>query len=175
MPKGIRYYSTNRATSNTTLDAALLEGQASDRGLYMPDRYPSISAEELAAWSELGYADIAYNVLSRFTSGVFDEKTLKQMCEDAYDFEVPLEPVEGRRYLMRLDRGPTASFKDFAARMMARWMGLLVQELSGELVILTATSGDTGSAVAHAYKGVDRIRVVVHVRRWQAALRQALG
>ncbi|UCG33827.1 MAG: threonine synthase, partial [Phycisphaerales bacterium] len=61
----------------------------------------------------------------------------------------------------RLDRGPTASFKDFAARMMARWMGLLMEGQSGELVILTATSGDTGSAVAHAYHGVDRVEVVV--------------
>jgi threonine synthase len=62
---------------------------------------------------------------------------------------------------MRLDRGPTASFKDFAARMMARWMSLLMRDQAGELVILTATSGDTGSAVAHAYYGVPRVRVVV--------------
>ena len=60
---------------------------------------------------------------------------------------------------MRLDRGPTASFKDFAARMMARWMGALhARSDGGELVILTATSGDTGSAVAHAYHGVDRVQ-----------------
>ena len=62
---------------------------------------------------------------------------------------------------MRLDRGPTASFKDFAARMMARWMSVLMENQDGELVILTATSGDTGSAVAHAYHGVDHARVVV--------------
>ena len=62
---------------------------------------------------------------------------------------------------MRLDRGPTASFKDFAARMMARWMGELMQGAGDDLVILTATSGDTGSAVAHAYHGVPRVRVVV--------------
>jgi threonine synthase len=74
---------------------------------------------------------------------------------------VPLEKVSDRRFLMRLDRGPTASFKDFAARMMARWMSSLIGANDQEIVILTATSGDTGSAVAHAYHGVPRVKVVV--------------
>ncbi len=157
----IRYYSTNRSAPKVTLDEALLEGQACDRGLYLPERFPSITSDELASWTDLPYPDIALNVLGRFTAGVFEEKHLKRLCEDAYDFEVPLERVVGRRHLMRLDRGPTASFKDFAARMMALWMGVLLERMDGELVILTATSGDTGSAVAHAYKGVQRIQVVV--------------
>ncbi len=161
MSATIRYYSTNRKVPKVTLDAALLEGQAGDRGLYMPDRFPSITSQELASWANLSYSDIALNVLSRFTAGVFDDSHLKRLCEDAYDFDVPLESVDGRRHIMRLDCGPTASFKDFAARMMARWMGSLLDGLRGELVILTATSGDTGSAVAHAYKGMDRIHVVV--------------
>ncbi|MEE9293674.1 MAG: cofactor-independent phosphoglycerate mutase [Phycisphaerae bacterium] len=161
MSAEIRYYSTNRSAPKVMLDEALLQGQAGDRGLYMPDRFPSITPEELASWTDLGYPDIAFNVLSRFTAGVFGEKRLKRLCQDAYDFDVPLESIADRRHLMRLDRGPTASFKDFAARMMARWMGLLVESLPGELVILTATSGDTGSAVAHAYQAVNRIRVVV--------------
>ncbi len=157
----IRYYSTNRSVSEVTFDAALLEGQARDRGLYLPDRFPSITSEELASWTDLSYSDIAFNVLSRFTAGVFSEEHLKQLCEEAYDFDVPIETVNGNNHIIRLDRGPTASFKDFAARMMARWMGSLLDGLHGELVILTATSGDTGSAVAHAYEGVDRIHVVV--------------
>jgi len=160
----IRYYSTNntsRGASSVTLDEALLEGLAADRGLYMPERYPTVSTEDLASWSGLAYPQIALHVLSRYTAGVFDEGQLKRLCDDAYNYEVPLEQVEDRRYLMRLDRGPTASFKDFAARMMARWLGLLTERLSGELVILTATSGDTGSAVAHAFKGIEGIRVVV--------------
>ena len=161
MPETIRYYSTNRSVPEVTLDEALLEGQARDRGLYMPKRYPSVTSEELASWRDRRYSDIAFEVLRRFTAGVFDEGLLKELCEDAYDFDVPLEFVEGRRHIMRLDRGPTASFKDFAARMMARWMSSLMERQAGELVILTATSGDTGSAVAHAYRGMDRIHVVV--------------
>ncbi len=161
MAAPIRYYSTNRSVPEITLDAALLEGQAADRGLYMPSRFPTITQDELASWANLSYADIAFNVLRRFTAGVFDDEHLKRLCEDAYDFDVPLEHIDGCSHIMRLDRGPTASFKDFAARMMARWMGSLLDGVHGDLVILTATSGDTGSAVAHAYKGVDRIRVVV--------------
>lgn len=157
----IRYYSTNRSAPEVTFDVALLEGQASDRGLYLPDRFPSITSEELASWTELPYSDVAFNVLARFTEGVISRDHMKRLCESAYDFDVPIETVDDNRHIMRLDRGPTASFKDFAARMMARWMGSLWDRVDGELVILTATSGDTGSAVAHAYRDVDRIKVVV--------------
>lgn len=161
MNKPIRFHSTNRRVPAVGLAEALMQGQAADRGLFMPERFPPIKPEEMASWAELSYAGIARNVLARFTTGVFDEARLTAMCEDAYDFDVPLEHVAGRQYLMRLDRGPTASFKDFAARMMARWMGVLMETEEGNLVILTATSGDTGSAVAHAYCGVERVSVVV--------------
>ena len=157
----IKYYSTNRTVPIATLPEALLEGQAGDKGLFLPDKYPAISPDEIASWAGLSYPEIAGNVLRKFTSGVFEDSDLKAMCEDAYGYEVPLEQVTGRRHIMRLDQGPTASFKDFAARMMARWMGRLMESQEGELVILTATSGDTGSAVAHAYSGLDRVHVVV--------------
>jgi threonine synthase len=161
MDEPIRFYSTNRGVPEVGLAEALLQGQAGDRGLYMPGRFPALSADELASWKGLAYAGVAKEVLKRFTVGVIDEARLAALCQDAYDYEVPLERVTDRRYLMRLDRGPTASFKDFAARMMARWMSVLMERESGGLVILTATSGDTGSAVAHAYSGVERISVVV--------------
>ena len=105
------------------------------------------------------YADVAYEVLRPYAMA----RSTTRRCGLVHDatYEVPLAALTGRRYLMRLDRGPTASFKDFAARMMARWMSVLMREQAGELIILTATSGDTGSAVAHAYHGVPRVRVVV--------------
>jgi threonine synthase len=161
MSEAIRYYSTNHEAPVVDLAAALLQGQAGDRGLYLPERLPRLSVEQLAAWKDLPYARIAAEVLEPFTAGMIEPQRLAALCRDAYDYDVPLERVTGRRYLMRLDRGPTASFKDFAARMMARWMSELMAGRHGELVILTATSGDTGSAVAHAYCGVERVRVVV--------------
>jgi len=157
----IRFASTNRSAPEVDLRSALLQGQASDRGLFMPVTVPPLGADELAALVGKSYPEIAWSVLRRFTAGMLDDERLRALCEDAYDFEVPLERVEGRRWLMRLDRGPTASFKDFAARMMARWMGAFMEGDPGELVILTATSGDTGSAVAHAYHGVSRVQSVV--------------
>ncbi|MBZ5638850.1 MAG: threonine synthase [Acidobacteriia bacterium] len=157
----ILFYSTNRQVPRVTLRDALLEGQAADRGLFMPELFPKILPAEMAEFKDRGYPEIALAVLERFTAGIIPNDRLRALCEDAYSYDVPLEHVEGRKHLLRLDRGPTASFKDFAARMMARWMSVLMEGDPSELVILTATSGDTGSAVAHAYHGVPRVRVVV--------------
>jgi threonine synthase len=156
----VRFYSTNRAVEDVGLAQALLQGQASDRGLFMPRTLPSFDAAELAGLVDASYADVAFFVLRHFTAGMLDDSRLRELCEDAYDYPVPLEHVFDRTYVMRLDRGPTASFKDFAARMMARWMGAVMND-DRDLVILTATSGDTGSAVAHAYHGVARVQTVV--------------
>jgi threonine synthase len=157
----ILFYSTNRAAPRVDLKSALLQGQAADKGLFMPERIPPLSTGDLASLVGKSYPEIAWFVLRRFTTGVLDDERLQALCRDAYDYEVPLERADGRRWVMRLDRGPTASFKDFAARMMARWMGAFMTDVQGELVILTATSGDTGSAVAHAYHGVPRVQSVV--------------
>ena len=161
MHEPIHFYSTNREVTPVDLREALLQGQAADRGLFMPEQYPVFTSAELSALTGRPYAEVAFTILQQYTAGVIDEATLKALCTDAYDYDVPLEHVVGRRHLMRLDCGPTASFKDFAARMMARWMSVLMRGGSGDLVILTATSGDTGSAVAHAYHGVERVKVVV--------------
>lgn len=157
----IRYLSTNAAVPLTDLRAALLQGQAADGGLFMPYEFPPLSRETFAGLKDCTYAEIARQVLAPFVEGWLDEAELRQMCESAYDFEVPLERVRGRHYIMRLDRGPTASFKDFAARMMARWFSAVMRDQPGELIVLTATSGDTGGAVAHAFHNAPRIRVIV--------------
>ncbi|MCP4593157.1 MAG: threonine synthase [bacterium] len=161
MDQPIRYYSTNRQVPPTDLGRALLQGLAADRGLFLPERYPQWTRPELEALKELTYPEVAHAVLRRYTAGSLTDGDLERLCAEAYDYEVPLERVTKNTHLLRLDRGPTASFKDFAARMMARWMGHFLADDGGELVILTATSGDTGSAVAHAFFGVERIRVVV--------------
>jgi threonine synthase len=157
----LRFYSTNGGVPPATFADALLKGQAADRGLFMPDRYPTLPPETLQAFVGKSYPEIAHAVLAPFTAGALTDGLQRELCNDAYNYDVPLEKVTGKRYLMRLDRGPTASFKDFAARMMARWMSGLTADDKEDLVILTATSGDTGSAVAHAYFGVKHVHVVV--------------
>lgn len=157
----ILFQSTNEKSPAVNLRAALLTGQAPDRGLYLPESFPRLTPEDISAFAGMPYHEIAWEVLRRYSEGVIGEEALADLCKDAYNFEVPLENAFDRAHVMRLDRGPTASFKDFAARMMARLMGRFVRETGQALTILTATSGDTGSAVASAFHGVDGIRVFV--------------
>ena len=155
------YYSTNKKTPKVSLKDALLTGQAPDKGLYLPEVIERIPIEEIISYRDRPYFEIAYNVLKRYTKNQIPDDKLKQLCKECYDYDVPLEKVYDRNYIMRLDQGPTASFKDFAARMMARMMRYFLEQDKSELVILTATSGDTGSAVAHAFHNVERISMVV--------------
>lgn len=155
------FASTNRQAPEVTLTEALLQGQAPDRGLYLPVTIPRFTREDFAALCNGTYPEVAEIVLKKFTRGTFPDNALDVMCRRAYDFEVPLEQVDDRRHIMRLDHGPTASFKDFAGRMMGQMFGKLRENASSRLVILTATSGDTGSAVAHAFYRIPNIEVAV--------------
>jgi len=130
-------------------------------GLYMPKPIPTLTIQEILSLKDKSYPEIAEKILGKYTETLFTPQILRDLCNDAYDFEIPLENVLKRRYVMRLDQGPTASFKDFAARMMARMFGALRKDQQENLVILTATSGDTGSAVANAFYGIPHIRVMV--------------
>ena len=157
----ILFHSTNGQSPAVNLREALLQGQAPDRGLYLPKEFPRLTWEEMAAFAKLPYHEIAFRVLSKFTDGIIPDAELLAMCRSAYNFPVPLEIVNVRIFLMRLDQGPTASFKDFAAQMMARLFGRFLREDGRQVTILTATSGDTGSAVAHAFHKIPGVRVIV--------------
>src|SRR5512137_3174563 len=136
---------------DATLRDALLKGQAGDRGLFMPRTIPRLPRAEILGFKEKSYPEVAFAVLKRYTEGMIPDDELMTLCQECYDYPVPLEKVFDRNHIMRLDQGPTASFKDFAARMMARMMRYFLKAENTDLVILTATSGDTGSAVAHAF------------------------
>ncbi|MBW2458049.1 MAG: threonine synthase, partial [Deltaproteobacteria bacterium] len=155
------FRSTNGTVTGYTLGQALLTGQAPDLGLFMPERIPTFDRADLVKLVDKSYPEIAFEVLRRYTGGQFDDDVLRDLCDDAYTYDVPLERVRDRRHVLRLDMGPTASFKDFAARMMGRWIGRLVAPGEAPLVVLTATSGDTGSAVAQAFAGVPGIEALV--------------
>jgi threonine synthase len=166
------FESTNRQSPPVNLRDALLRGQAPDRGLYLLRRFPRLSVDDIAGLAGLPYAEVAFRILREYTVGIVAPEILKDLCRQAYNFEVPLERVHGRVHILRLDRGPTASFKDFAARMMAQLIGQFVRESGRGLTILTATSGDTGSAVASAFHGVPGIRVLVLFPRDEVSPRQ---
>jgi threonine synthase len=157
----LTYYSTNHSSPPLSFREALLQGQAPDKGLYMPEIVPQLSSEEIYTFINKPYHEIAFDVTWKFLEGEIPEEDLKRIVREAYDYPVPLEPVYQRKYILRLDQGPTASFKDFAARMMGRLMNYYLSLEKKNLLILTATSGDTGSAIANAFFGLDNIKVVV--------------
>ena len=157
----IRYHSTNFQSENVNFAEALLKGLAPDKGLYLPDSIPVFDKEEIASMKNLSYAEIAGAVLERFLGQQISKTELQALTFDAYNFDVPIEKVNSEKYILRLDQGPTASFKDFAARMMGRLMQHFLKKQNRNLLILTATSGDTGSAIANAFYGLDNIKVVI--------------
>ena len=166
----MRYYSTNRNLKNVkgivpfkgyvSFKEALLQGQAPDEGLFMPDLIPALPQRDIMALKGKPYTASAMLVAKAFLANEIPERILENIVEDSYNYPVPLEKVAGRKYIMRLDQGPTASFKDFAARMMARLMSHL-RDHGKRLNVLVATSGDTGSAVGEAFKGVSGIDVYI--------------
>lgn len=181
MSEPLQYYSTNRHLDGVpgitpfretvSFREALLMGQAPDEGLFMPERIPTLPAEAFRALKGAPYTEAAMVVAKAFLAGEIAEEALRRIVDDAYNYAVPLENVFARKYVMRLDQGPTASFKDFAARMMARLMSAF-SDPAKRLNVLVATSGDTGSAVGEAFKGVTGIDVTILYPRGEVSGRQ---
>ena len=159
--KPIKYYSTNLKSPEVSFQEALLKGLAPDGGLYIPSFLPVISERDLASFTCKEYPEIAFTILYKIIGTEIDKEELRRICYECYDFEIPLEKVFDRKYIMRLDQGPTASFKDFAAMMMSRLMQYYLSVNNEHLTILTATSGDTGSAVASAFYGLKNINAII--------------
>lgn len=159
----IRYISTQRnmpggCRETVSFETALRRGLAPDGGLYLPDRLPTLDLDALRRLRGAPYAEIARMVLRPFVGDLMSDTDFARLCEAAYNFDAPVEPLEEGVWLLRLDRGPTASFKDFAARWMARMLAAVSE--TGHTV-LVATSGDTGSAVGEAFRGMPGFRVVL--------------
>jgi len=177
----IRYYSTNRYLdpaagiipykTTVSFKDALLMGQAPDEGLFMPDRIPELAIQDILSLKDRPYADSAMLVAEAFLGNDIDRESLSRIIHEAYNYTVPLELVTTGKFVMRLDQGPTASFKDFAARLMARLMSCF-RDRGNKLNVLVATSGDTGSAVGEAFKGVDGISVTILYPRTEVSGRQ---
>ncbi len=161
MKSGIKYYSTNLKAPHVTFKEALFKGLAPDGGLYMPDHLPELSGMELEALSSESYPELAADILHRLIGDELGKNNIDSICRDIYTFDIPLETVYARNYLMRLDQGPTSSFKDFAALFMGRVMQNYLNINKQYITILTATSGDTGSAVANAFYGLKNIKVII--------------
>ncbi len=152
----VRFVSTRGTAAAASLGTALFDGLAPDGGLYIPDPIEPWSPEEIASLPSMSLAEIGVRTLRPFARAI-DARTLSAVVEDALDFPIPLVEVEPGIYSLELFHGPTLAFKDVGARVMAR----LMATLGGDVTVLTATSGDTGSAVANAFYGIASARVVI--------------
>src|SRR6266403_1301224 len=157
----MRYRSTSRKAPLTSLRGAVLRGLAPDGGLYMPVEIARHSPEELEEFRRLPFTEVCFRVVRPFGTPDIPEEVLWQIVSEAINFPVKLVSLSPGLHILELFHGPTLAFKDFGARFMARLMGYFVRGETRPLTVLVATSGDTGSAVAHGFLGVPGIRVVI--------------
>ena len=158
----MRYYSTNKQASDATLEEAVVKGLAADKGLFMPFTIQPLPQDFYDSIDALSFQEIAYRVADAFFGEDVPADTLKQIVYDTLNFDVPLVKVTENIYSLELFHGPTLAFKDVGGRFMARLLGYFIRKEGKKQVnVLVATSGDTGSAVANGFLGVEGIHVYV--------------
>ena len=156
------YYSTSGNAPKTSLQDAVVKGLAPDKGLYMPERIPTIPKAFFNNIGEMSLQDIAYVVANTLFGDDIESETLKEIVNDTLNFDIPLVHVAENKYSLELFHGPTLAFKDVGARFMARLLGYFNKKNGTKDVnVLVATSGDTGSAVANGFLGVPGVKVFV--------------
>ena len=163
----MKYYSTNGKAPMADLQKAVVKGLAEDRGLYMPERIDKLPKAFFENIQDMSFQDIAYNVASNFFGEDVNEDALQDIVFDTLSFDCPVVKVKDNIYTLELFHGPTLAFKDVGARFMARLLGYFLRRGGSERAanrtvnVLVATSGDTGSAVANGFLGVEGIHVYV--------------
>lgn len=157
----MKYYSTNGNSPLSTLQNAVVKGLAPDRGLYMPEQIKKLPKEFFDNIENFSFQEIAYQVADAFFGEDIPADDLKQIVYDTLSFETPVVQVNDNIYSLELFHGPTLAFKDVGARFMARLLGYFNKEEKQLVNVLVATSGDTGSAVANGFLGVDGVHVYV--------------
>lgn len=158
----MRYYSTNRKAPMATLHEAVVKGLAADRGLYMPEQIKTLPLSFYENIDRFSFQEIAFEVAKAFFGEDVEENALKDIVYDTLSFDCPVNKVTDGIWSLELYHGPTLAFKDVGARFMARLLQYFIrQEGREEVNVLVATSGDTGSAVANGFLGVEGIHVYV--------------
>jgi len=162
----MRYISTRGQAAPQSFADILLAGLAPDGGLFLPESWPQISADEIAGFAGQRYADVAFAILKRFTGDSFTDAELREDIEAAYsDFDAPdiapLVQIGPEHYLLELFHGPTLAFKDIAMQVLGRLFARALAKKGGKATVVAATSGDTGSAAIAALGGLPNIDVFV--------------
>ncbi|MEZ5690210.1 MAG: threonine synthase [Rickettsiales bacterium] len=162
----MRYISTRGDARELSFEDAVLAGLASDGGLYVPKEVPTLSMAEITEMGNLSYSELAYNIISRFTGNEIDSDDLKNIINESYkSFRhkavAPLKQLDSNTYLLELFHGETLAFKDFALQFLGRLLDYILKKRGQKIVIVGATSGDTGSAAIAGCRGRDNMDIFI--------------
>src|SRR5215204_5763379 len=155
------YYSTNNKSIKANFKEATIHGQAPDRGLYFPSEIPQLSKSFFNDIGKLSKDEIALQVIEPYIAGTIPSGELKKIVSETIAFDFPLVPITDTISALELFHGPTLAFKDVGARFMSRCLSHFAKDNNQRVIVLVATSGDTGGAVAHSFYGVENVDVVI--------------
>jgi len=157
----MHYFSTNRTSPHVTFREAAVAGQPADKGLYFPSEVPKYSAGFIDDLLKRSNDEIAFEVIRPFVSGDIDDENLFAICSETVNFCFPLVKISDTISALELFHGPTLAFKDVGARFMSRCLSYFSDGGGQKTIVIVATSGDTGGAVANGFYGIDGIEVVI--------------
>ncbi len=157
----MQYYSLNKSSEKVNFQKAVVTGLAPDRGLYFPENITPISSEFIKNISNYSNEEIAYETIKQFVGDEIPKKILQQIIKETLSFDFPVVKVEKNIGALELFHGPTMAFKDVGARFMARCLGYFNRDVTRQVTVLVATSGDTGGAVANGFLDVKGVDVVI--------------
>ncbi|HEX2629418.1 MAG TPA: threonine synthase [Chitinophagaceae bacterium] len=156
----MRYYSTNKQSPTVNFKEATVRGQAPDKGLYFPEIIPTADKELIDNIEKYSNEEIAFRVIRPYVGDAMKEEKLLDIVKETINFPIPLVKVSDDTYSLELFHGPTLAFKDVGARFMSRCLSQFV-EAGKKVIVLVATSGDTGGAVANGFYDVEGVEVVI--------------
>ena len=157
----MQYFSTNRQSPNATFREAVLAGQPDDRGLYFPSEIPTLPDTFFADIPQRPIEDVAFDVMRPYVAGEVADERLFEICRETVNFPIPVVPVSNTISTLELFHGPTLAFKDVGARFMSRCLQEFSLNGDKRTLVIVATSGDTGGAVAAGFHGVEGVDVVI--------------
>lgn len=162
----MKYISTRGKAPALNFEDVLLTGLAPDGGLYVPETLPTYSPEQIAAWSRLSYAELAFEIVKPFVDGAIPDDDLRDIVNDSYsDFRnsaiAPLVQIDHNEWILELFQGPTLAFKDFALQMLGRLLDYVLERRNQKVVVMGATSGDTGSAAIQGCKRCKNLDIFI--------------
>jgi len=162
----MRYISTRGQAPTLNFEDVLLAGLASDGGLYVPENLPRFTVEEIASWAGLPYHELAFKVMRPFVAGSIPDADFKQILEETYGVfahsaVAPLRQLNGNEWVLELFHGPTLAFKDFALQLLGRLLDYVLAKRGERVVIIGATSGDTGSAAIEGCRRCENVDIFI--------------